>query len=922
MAKSVFSASYRFYLNLGYSPIARFAGENGRSTWPSEWSNYCERPADAATLRRWANVPNANIALACGFAGLVAIDADTDNKKALAACLEALPHCRIGRFGSKGFALLCRHDAGPERFSHIYTGEGKDKRPFIEIKGLGQNITIPPSIHAKTGQIYFWFNPESGEAFDERPAMADLPVITGDHLAALREAMTPWASKPRPILQPDPSFDPRTIGDDRYSKWFAAGLDSETQALAGLSTGRPTALFRAVCKLGAGVHQGYLAASHFENAFVQACITNGLLKREGKHAIVSSIRSGLRASLGDALPALTDRPKTKAATPKPRANGKAHHANGAAGAPVAVNGVTAPNATMTPANATMTASGATPPTPPPAASPPEPPQTPEDPRPIIHIEGGSLSRNATEAEKILFDANAALYRQGGYLVRPVRNTLRDNRGEEVHVPGIAEATAVTIRGAINVYARCLRYDRREKDWLDCDPKTELADMVRDRRGEGPYWRTLAGVSTTPILRRDASIAYDAGYDAATGVYLLDPVALPEMPERPCMDDAMASLALLESLLEEFPFHDGAHPDLPPKRTASYAVALSALLTPIARSAIAVAPMHIAKAPAAGTGKSYLFNVATAIAHGTRCPVIAAGADEEETEKRLAARLIAGSSIVCLDNVNGTLAGDLLCQAITEDIVAPRVLGKSENPNLTNRFTIFATGNNIQTKGDLNRRTICCTLDAGMETPSERPFAKDPVAIVLGDRGRYVAACLTILRAHALEGFPGLAGPPDADGREDAKLKPFNSFEDWSRVVRASLVWLGVPDPVASLEALRTEDPQRMARAAFISAFYRLFGEGESNAKTAAEIVEGAFRGDVENWNQDQKQMVWVLQEHCANKKSEVSTYLVGSFLRKFKDMVLSGIDIGFGEMADLRLTGISEHKPMTEWHIDRLKAKG
>jgi putative DNA primase/helicase len=85
--------------------------------------------------------------------------------------------------------------------------------------------------------------------------------------------------------------------------------------------------------------------------------------------------------------------------------------------------------------------------------------------------------------------------------------------------------------------------------------------------------------------------------------------------------------LLEGLLKEFPFAD----------KASLSVALSCLITPVVRAAFPVAPMHVACAPTAGTGKSFLFDIAAAIAIGHRCPVMAAGRNEEETEKRLGPR---------------------------------------------------------------------------------------------------------------------------------------------------------------------------------------------------------------------------------------------------------------------------------------------
>ena len=60
--------------------------------------------------------------------------------------------------------------------------------------------------------------------------------------------------------------------------------------------------------------------------------------------------------------------------------------------------------------------------------------------------------------------------------------------------------------------------------------------------------TLAGIITTPTLRPDGSILKDAGYDPATQLLLIDPPPMPEIPEKPTRDDALAALKLLKELL--------------------------------------------------------------------------------------------------------------------------------------------------------------------------------------------------------------------------------------------------------------------------------------------------------------------------------------------------------------------------------------
>ena len=149
------------------------------------------------------------------------------------------------------------------------------------------------------------------------------------------------------------------------------------------------------------------------------------------------------------------------------------------------------------------------------------------------------------------------------------------------------------------------------------------------------------------------------------------------------------------------------------------------------------------------------------------PVMAAGRTEEETEKRLGANLLTGQPLICIDNVNGELKGDALCQAVERPIVEVRILGKSERVRIEARgVSMYSTGNNIILVGDLCRRVITAVLDAQMERPELRAFRGNPVAKILADRGKYVAAALTICRAYAITGRPD-------------KKTPLASFGGWS-----------------------------------------------------------------------------------------------------------------------------------------------
>ena len=221
-------------------------------------------------------------------------------------------------------------------------------------------------------------------------------------------------------------------------------------------------------------------------------------------------------------------------------------------------------------------------------------------------------------------------------------------------------------------------------------------------------------------------------------------------------------------------------------------------------------------------------MASVIATGRPCPVIAAGLDDDETEKRIAGLLLEGCAIASVDNVNGELGGDLLCQALTQPQVRIRRLGGSDLAEIECRTTLFATGNGLRVRGDMVRRTLLCSLDAGVERPELRAFGTDPVDTVLSDRGAYVAAALTLVRAFMLSGAP--------------RLRPLGSFRAWSDTVRSALVWLGCADPCETMETAREEDPELEQLRALMAAWDRVFPDADRLTARAVISAATATRG--------------------------------------------------------------------------------
>jgi putative DNA primase/helicase len=240
-------------------------------------------------------------------------------------------------------------------------------------------------------------------------------------------------------------------------------------------------------------------------------------------------------------------------------------------------------------------------------------------------------------------------------------------------------------------------------------------------------------------------------------------------------------------------------------------------------------MHLVVAPRAGTGKSYLADVASMISTGDRCAVQAVSPRAEETEKRLVGAALSGSTIIALDNCRDVLEGDFLCQLTERPLLKLRPLGTSDQQSIPNTFTTFANGNNTRVANDVVRRTIRCALDAECEKPEERTFKFDPLAKIAADRGKYVSACLSIARAYIAEDRPN-------------KLPPLASYGGWSAAVREPLVWLGCADPVGTMQELHREDPKAADQHAVFSAWKSAIGveyDKHRRRATTKEVIQAA-----------------------------------------------------------------------------------
>ncbi|WP_237482651.1 hypothetical protein [Lichenibacterium dinghuense] len=418
----------------------------------------------------------------------------------------------------------------------------------------------------------------------------------------------------------------------------------------------------------------------------------------------------------------------------------------------------------------------------------------------------------SETERAIIAARLGIYQRANALVTVGLVPVLTHEQESVQAQQIVALGDHALLEAASVAAAFEKFDGRAGEMVPANAPMMVIKALEQRVGRFKF-PLLAGIVNAPTMRADGSILAAPGWDKRTAL-LFDPVGVefPAIPERPSQTMARAALDALLEMIAGFPFVG----------EADRAVALSVILTSCIRRALRTAPLHGFTAPTPGTGKSKIVDLSSVISTGREAGVVAMGANPEEMEKRLGALLMAGSAIA-IDNVEATLGSDLLCQILTQTTVRPRILGKSETPELPTNVLVTATGNNLVLGGDMTRRGLLCRLDAGVERPELRTFDFDPVERAKAERGRLVVAALTVLRAYQHAGRP-------------AQKAPLGSFEEWSRTVRDALLWLDCADPVDTMESARALDPKMERLRAVMVTWREVIG---SERVTLSEVVQRA-----------------------------------------------------------------------------------
>ncbi len=490
---------------------------------------------------------------------------------------------------------------------------------------------------------------------------------------------------------------------------------------------------------------------------------------------------------------------------------------------------------------------------------------------IVTIEGdGDMAKVCDEIEYLLVAGCAPIFQRGGMLVRVVEDaSSRRGINRDVGAPRIVAFDDLALAEMLTRSLQIWRRNRKTQDLVRVDCPRLVAQTLLSRK----QWsfRHLEAVVEHPVMLADGSVLWTDGYHAETGLFLALPLMAFQSPyDTPSRRDAEAALETLRDLLEGFPFLE----------SIDESVALALLLTPFVRPILPTAPGFGIDAHTAGSGKSTLVKTGSVLATGRDPAFLSFGDDMVELGKVLFSSFLEGDQHVAIDNVVAPLDSPLLCVVLTSPVYRGRVLGQSLNANVPTKAVVTVNGNNLVISGDLTRRMLVVRLDPGCERPAERHFVFDPVDEVRQCRSDYVLAALTVMSAYIASG-------------ERGDVRPFGSFEDWSRMVREPLIWLGMEDPVDSIRALEAADPERTQLRAMLQATRDVMATRDFKAAdliaTATKRASGQrdFGGSSAVSESDQAQLQEALQAVC-ERNGDLSVKALGRWLTRMQGRIEGG----------------------------------
>jgi len=490
-------------------------------------------------------------------------------------------------------------------------------------------------------------------------------------------------------------------------------------------------------------------------------------------------------------------------------------------------------------------------------------QTMQQPTIVYRTGKGSITDMVQQSIDHLLAGETKLYNYGGMLVEVV---------PEQATP-IKVVTEERLRELMDTSVQWTSIDKSGKLKYIHPPKEIVKTVLANPTHRFP---ALTAVTKVPIIKISGEVIHKQGYDNETGLYFIPLPGEKWDPTPEKITDGMLNTAVkkISELFVDFPFVKPWH------RSAC----LAAVMTAIARHSIdGVCPLFLFNGNSPGVGKGILCNIVSILAAGKNAEVTQYDKDKTELRKKFTSFAIAGESIVVLDNIEDKLGGGVLDSLITSERLTDRILGKSQNFSGKWKVTWLANGNNIQIKGDSARRIIPVELKTKLSNPELRSdfVIKNLEKYVAKNRVELVTAVLTLLKGHIDAGFP-----------EKENTTSFGSFYAWSDLIRGTLVWLGMDDPLVGQQDFRKNNDMNLQNLeSVLLCWYERYGD---QPQSIASVYATHYRKDDGKLIPPENSDVPLMEALCELvpfRNAEWDKANLSYTFRRYKDRIVDGLKL-------------------------------
>jgi len=463
------------------------------------------------------------------------------------------------------------------------------------------------------------------------------------------------------------------------------------------------------------------------------------------------------------------------------------------------------------------------------------------------IKAGNLPQEVDFCQDIM-RKEQDIYERGGELFRPVfvkdfrDNKIKRNSSNLILQKVTPDYLLLYLSSKINFYKQ-----NKKNEIVNCNCPKNIVDSICANTGNWDL-NYISGILETPTITPYGRIIDKSGYDSSTCLLLINDHNI-KIEVNPDNQEVIKAKSIIHEVISEYPF----------ETELDYSVAFAAILTSVVRRVLPTTPFFAIDATKNGSGKSLLAECIAIIATGKAPPLINLPPyDPKEEEKRFDSVLMAGDSIIVIDNIEHQIKSERLCTIGTQTIVSARILGFSKVLNLPSNSMWMFTGNNLSFAGDITRRVLKCRIDPKVENPEERTFKKNCKEYTINNRSKIIESIITILKSYL-------------QATNKPKLSPYGSYDEWSKFIRGACIWLGLHDPVEAKKNIQNEDPGKIKLISLLETWYELFGSEPTTVKEFIEILNNdkTYKEIAENFSKDGNINARILGNFIAKNRGRI-----------------------------------------------------